>query len=327
MPARRFISRAEIQISRRVGAAEGSPSRALGAFWRVLAASFVVLFPGANFSLCGGNGGGTGLALAEDIVSTSPAPSTRPSTRPQKVIHEVHFIRVVVDASCGISLQGRRVSLGDLPRILSTVPDRHFAVLELAFSSAKVPQYFFLRLKAICQSEVQILGLNDFSYVRQQDFLSVGSPAKTMLTREGVASAVATGWPQHYPMPESEMAYAISFEAGKSLFLAGDNITITEIRGTAPIFRVGGSYQVKGVYTLASSHAANLGLFVTAGRGKARHSDFPAPEQMVAVQPGSGDFTLSIYIWYDGDPHVSFYSQQASRIGSVYFHVKDSRPS
>src|ERR1700749_2658609 len=70
---------------------------------------------------------------------------------------------------------------------------------------------------------------------------------------------------------ESQFAQTIKFELGASGFRAGDNITITSVRGSRNHIESGGDYLVEGTYTLATAENAELGVHCTS-RGPGGHS-------------------------------------------------------
>ncbi len=120
---------------------------------------------------------------------------------------------------------------------------------------------------------------------------------------------------------EERFPHVLSFRLGKRTFAEGDNITITEIRGTRPKLEIGGRYLVRGEYTLSSQDSASLCLFRTTtkpGTGRIK------PTQRMEVQRGSGVFALEKEIYSDGYLHLSFYpSGGRSSFGGLYFGQND----
>lgn len=115
----------------------------------------------------------------------------------------------------------------------------------------------------------------------------------------------------------SDLPYAVKYQLGETDFLDGDNITITEVRGTADTVALGNIYCVRGTYKLASRQKASLTANVTVS--KAADDGGPSLQvQGVYVNKGEGTFTLYLPIYVQGCPHVSFYSETQS-IGGVYF--------
>jgi hypothetical protein len=114
-----------------------------------------------------------------------------------------------------------------------------------------------------------------------------------------------------------DLPYVVKYELGATSFLDGDDITITEVRGTADTVALGNIYCVKGTYKLASREKASLTANVTVH--KAADDGGPSLQvQNVNVNKGEGTFTLYLPIYVDGCPHVSFYSETQST-GGVYF--------
>ncbi|HLA84150.1 MAG TPA: protein kinase [Thermoguttaceae bacterium] len=117
--------------------------------------------------------------------------------------------------------------------------------------------------------------------------------------------------------------YVLDFKLGKTGFLKGDRIEITEIRGTRPRFKLGGKYLVRGRYTLASRDRATLGVNVTMTSPPQMPGPEIGQESYVAevVDKGSGDFVLEKTLHYEaGMLHVSFYPDGGgSSFGEVYF--------
>jgi len=123
-------------------------------------------------------------------------------------------------------------------------------------------------------------------------------------------------------IPEgTQMTMPVAFDVGRTNTRPGDRITITEISGTRPDFAIGGTYLVRGEYTLASADEAVLGFSVTAldpGDGCTSGN----PRGKVHITRGSGKFELANPIAYRGHPHVSFYVHGEGS-GGVYFGKGD----
>lgn len=117
----------------------------------------------------------------------------------------------------------------------------------------------------------------------------------------------------------SEFPHEVAFEQGATKFQTGDEITILEIRGTAPTFKTGNIYWIRGTYKLASKDRATLGAFATAikaGDGRSRSLKV----QTSKVERGEGEFTLYLPMTYEGLPHVSFYgAEDGQGMGGNYF--------
>ena len=118
---------------------------------------------------------------------------------------------------------------------------------------------------------------------------------------------------------EQQFPHVIQYELGASGFPAGDQITITSVRGDQPNIEPGGSYLVEGAYTLASADSADLALFCTS-----RGPSGPTPvqnSQRIKISRGTGKFHLYETNLADGWLHVSFYFNGSSQ-GGVYFGEK-----
>jgi len=119
---------------------------------------------------------------------------------------------------------------------------------------------------------------------------------------------------------EQQFPNWIQFELGASGFPAGDQITITSVRGNRPHIEPDGSYLVEGSYTLTSADSADLALFCTS-----RGPSGPTPvqdSQRIKITRGTGKFQLYETNPADGWLHVSFYYNGSSQ-GGVYFGEKD----
>ncbi|HZV33067.1 MAG TPA: hypothetical protein VFB72_00715 [Verrucomicrobiae bacterium] len=119
---------------------------------------------------------------------------------------------------------------------------------------------------------------------------------------------------------DPKFSYVIPHELGASGFFAGDQITITEVRGDKKHIEPGGSYLVEGTYTLASADSADLALFCTS-RGPSGPTPVQAG-QTVKISRGTGKFHLYETNVPGGWLHVSFYANNSSH-GGVYFGEKD----
>lgn len=122
---------------------------------------------------------------------------------------------------------------------------------------------------------------------------------------------------------ESEFPFAVPFEQGATRFLKGDDITILEIRGTAPTFIPGHIYWIRGSYALASHDRAHLSAYVTATSAENGRSA-TMKVQSTVVNKGSGTFALFLPMTYKGLPHVSFYPDDGQGFGGNYFGTGDS---
>jgi uncharacterized protein len=116
-----------------------------------------------------------------------------------------------------------------------------------------------------------------------------------------------------------KLRYAVPFELGSSAFAPGDNITINEVSGTKRKIEIGGTYSVRGTYTLTSRDEALLAFFDTSiGYSGPTSVD---PKQTVRIKKGTGSFYLVKTMTDDGYLHVSFYD--GPDFGGVYFGQGD----
>jgi len=119
---------------------------------------------------------------------------------------------------------------------------------------------------------------------------------------------------------EQRFPHIIQYELGASGFSAGDQISITSVRGDRAHIEPGGSYLVEGTYTLASAGSADLALYCTT-----RGPSGPTPDQdseHIKITRGAGNFHLYETNVADGWLHVSFYSDNSKLRGGVYFGEK-----
>jgi hypothetical protein len=114
-----------------------------------------------------------------------------------------------------------------------------------------------------------------------------------------------------------ELPQVVTYQTGANRFLKGDDITITEVRGTADTIAPGNIYCVKGTYKLASREKALLAAYITANNA-AEGTSKSLKVQHLNVNKGDGTFTLYLPMYIEGCPHVSFYSDQEG-IGGRYF--------
>ena len=110
----------------------------------------------------------------------------------------------------------------------------------------------------------------------------------------------------------------LAFELGTTRFAAGDDIHIDEIRGDDPAFGDGGSYVVRGHYTLASHPNALLAINETNGESTGSQKD-------VKVDGGTAAFELRCNVVHRGWPHIAFYpASGGTTFGGVHFGHGDS---
>jgi beta-lactamase regulating signal transducer with metallopeptidase domain len=151
--------------------------------------------------------------------------------------------------------------------------------------------------------------------------------------------------------PGSEFPYTVRFEQGATRFLAGDKITIVEIRGTAASFTPGNIYWIKGTYTLGSCDRAILLASTTVdsmdflamqtydpsmqtdcvfpGHAKGQVPGYATglelQVQRADVKRGTGTFTLFLPMKHRGWPHVNFCAVEHGKgFGATYFGTPDS---
>jgi len=126
-----------------------------------------------------------------------------------------------------------------------------------------------------------------------------------------------------------DLSHVVKFEIGKTGFKDGDKITIDEVHGTSDVMTAGNTYVIKGTYKLASAKSAELAAFTTADSRDAKAMGMQSipnqKTQTALVEQGDGQFTLILYMWYDGNPHVSFYpSEGGGSFGEIYFGTGSS---
>lgn len=115
------------------------------------------------------------------------------------------------------------------------------------------------------------------------------------------------------------LPYQVPVQIGSYAFAPGDNITITEVRGTSDQIQIGGRYSVEGTYTLSSKDQATLGFHSTS---LTNIGPTPTePTQTMPITNGTGSFYLVKTVSEDGYLHVSFYT--GSDFGGVYFGQGD----
>lgn len=115
---------------------------------------------------------------------------------------------------------------------------------------------------------------------------------------------------------KNDYPYEVHFEKGVSKFLPGDDIAISEIRGTAKEFKPGNNYQIKGKYKLHSHPGAQLSAFTTAKEAK----DGTGPVQSIQTQKisnGDADFTIILPMTIHGWPHLSFYASITAKASAA----------
>ncbi len=119
---------------------------------------------------------------------------------------------------------------------------------------------------------------------------------------------------------EQRFPHIIQYELGASGFSAGDQITITSVRGDRTHIEPAGSYLVEGTYTMASADSADLALYCTT-RGPSGPTPVQASE-CIKITRGAGSFHLYETNVADGWLHVSFYPDNSKLHGGVYIGEK-----
>jgi hypothetical protein len=150
-------------------------------------------------------------------------------------------------------------------------------------------------------------------------------PTISLSLTAGLAAAYVLHAPSQLAMgaevdSERRFPQIIQYELGASGFSAGDQITITSVRGDRNHIEPSGSYFVEGSYTLASADSANLALYCTT-----RGPSGPTPDQdsqLMKITRGAGKFHLYETNVPDGWLHVSFYSDNSKLHGGVYVGEK-----
>jgi hypothetical protein len=113
---------------------------------------------------------------------------------------------------------------------------------------------------------------------------------------------------------EKDFPFTIAFEQGAARFQPGDEITITEVRGTSSDMS-SGICRISGTYKLTSHDHATLAASVTARSA----ADGVGPwnkAQTTTITRGQGSFTLMLPVSIRGWPHVSFYGPKSDFGGS-----------
>ncbi len=157
--------------------------------------------------------------------------------------------------------------------------------------------------------------------------VEVKSPSAAQ--NEEQSAAIATGKSDSPTQDDAgyDMSHVVHFELGRTQFVNGDKITIEEIRGTSDKIAAGNTYIIKGTYHLASEKKAMLAAFTTGDASNPQHVQMQSipnqRTQTMMVDQGDGTFSLILYMWYDGHPHVSFYAN-GQATGGVYFGTGDS---
>jgi hypothetical protein len=99
--------------------------------------------------------------------------------------------------------------------------------------------------------------------------------------------------------------FTVTATQGAAYFQIGDQIAITKVFGTAKEFNPGNTYEIQGKYRLISHATANIQVAVPAANG---NSPVLSEHQSIAVQRGTGDFTLILPYANAGQPRIVFTS-------------------
>jgi hypothetical protein len=131
-------------------------------------------------------------------------------------------------------------------------------------------------------------------------------------------SGIASETPTKIEIHAADYPYVIAWKKGAEDLTKGNQIEITEIRGTKPTFELGNRYFVRGRYRLASAARGKLAFYISASGLDAFTSGEEAGQSCV-IESGEGEFALSRYFECEGSPHISFYDENGSNAGGVYF--------
>ncbi len=120
-----------------------------------------------------------------------------------------------------------------------------------------------------------------------------------------------------------DFSHNIPVKPGLANLTPGDSITVDAISGSADKIAEGNIYKIDGHYTLQSRDNANL----TAGVTSEDTSRHPAVKNgTVEIARGDGTFSVYMYVWHAGDPHVCLYPDNKGddSIDCLYFNGPDS---
>jgi len=132
-----------------------------------------------------------------------------------------------------------------------------------------------------------------------------------------IAGAILSAGAAEPATADKAFPFHLTVEMGASQLAPGDNLTITEVRGTQPTIGINGSYCVVGSYTLNSRDEALLCLFSTVPNSGPTPID---PNQTVHVSKGTGQFRLIKTVAQDGYLHLGLYPVgRGSSFGNLYF--------
>jgi hypothetical protein len=118
------------------------------------------------------------------------------------------------------------------------------------------------------------------------------------------------------PPKEAGLTYVVAYEVGSDECRDGDRITINRVDGSNPEFVAGGTYRVRGTYTLASRDTALMELWVMNGETDTTPS--------ATLRRGTGEFDFLFTVTRPGFPHISLYPVGGgSAFAAVYFGSDD----
>jgi hypothetical protein len=129
-------------------------------------------------------------------------------------------------------------------------------------------------------------------------------------------SCISTNLPQTHASVADDIQFPFSLhvEPGTSSFHGGDQIIITDVRGTSPQFASGNVYEIKGKYRLLTEAHSTLSACVRADNGS---MPFVSQKQTFDAQRGDGDFTLILPYTMAGTPLIGFDLSSGSSLDSV----------
>jgi len=112
---------------------------------------------------------------------------------------------------------------------------------------------------------------------------------------------------------DTPLPFPVATERGTTWFHGGDQINVTEVRGTSRQFLPGNTYRIKGEYRLLTHQQAEITACVQAPNGS---TALVSGQQSVSVQQGDGDFSVLLPYPQTGTPHVAF-SVNGENFGSL----------
>jgi hypothetical protein len=134
---------------------------------------------------------------------------------------------------------------------------------------------------------------------------SIGAPllaVGVVLVSASRGSAAA----QQFPFP-------VAVERGTTSLTGGDQINITQVRGTSQQFTPGNVYEIKGEYRLLTHQQADVTAFVQMANG---NEPLVNKQQTQSINQGDGNFTLILPYTQAGTPQIAL-QEGGTNIGSV----------